>query len=70
MKYIKDVLKLANGNKAEAGRMLGVSRQAIHQANENAKIPLIQIFIAEKNTGWSLSEMRPDIYPPERLGGK
>lgn len=68
MRYIKDVIEFANGNKAKAGRIMGVSKQAVHQASEDSPIPSCAILKVEAATGWSLSDIRPDLYPPERFG--
>jgi len=65
MKTIQDVINYANGNKSEAARILGISRQAVQQARPTALVPPVAVLKTARKTGWSVSDIRGDLYPPE-----
>lgn len=64
MNPLEKAIKIV-GNAGELGRLLGISRQAIHiwKVERNWRIPEIRVIQIYKATGITPHEMRPDLYP-------
>ncbi len=60
---MRDAIKAA-GSKAALGRLLGVSRQAVHQWHH---CPMKHVIAIERATGVPRERLRPDLYRTAEL---
>ena len=64
---MKDAIKkgmAAAGGWAALGRLMGLSRQAVHGWS---RVPAERVLEFERVTGVSRHEVRPDIYPKDEM---
>ena len=63
---LKKAIKAA-GSPRLLGERLGISKQAVLKWDE---VPPLRVIPVEKITGVSRYELRPDLYPPEKIKEK
>jgi len=59
----------AIGSQAELARKLDVSPMVVAQWKSRNEVPAKWVLPVERVTGVSCSEIRPDLYPPDRFKG-
>lgn len=64
-----DKIKTALGSQAELARQLGIGVAAVTHWKRRGRIPADRVLAIERITGGQVSrhEMRPDLYPIERV---
>ncbi len=65
-------IKKACGSQANLAKSLGIGQMAISQWKRRGQIPVARVLDIERATGGQVTryEMRPDIYPIERVSEK